>query len=357
LAGYTFAFGVFERALHVFDFTFYSDVLLATKEAIRVIFSGGNIYLHVFRSSVPPGQPFKYGPFEPIFYIPFYLAFGDLRVAELFSSAIVMALIFSLGRFTGYSKTLIPLALYASWGIIIESTGSGVNDDSAGMLGFLSVFLLILSMNRKSKGLASASAIVLGLSICFKLFPALFAPFIVLVIFNLRDEAPIKWKYYLSLTVTTILVLSLPYLVISPQPYLNNIFFGNIDRLVTFQYQWHIWNSVLNRDSFLYLPRLLNTDVNTLIFIVPKAMLAISLATMTLLLVMARKVTSLARAIGCGVITWFVLLIGGPWFPASFLAFIAPFVCSLPILDLAWGKRDPLGPYHKPPYEMESGPS
>ncbi len=335
LAGYTFAFGIYERVIRIFDPTIYSDVLLVTKEAIHVILAGDNIYLHLFRSSIPPGQPFKYGPFEPIFYIPFYYFFEELRFAELFSCIIIMALVFSLGKFIGYAKTLIPLALYSCWGIIIESTGAGVNDDSAGMLAFLSIFLLILAMRQKSRSLAAVSSIVLGISICFKLFPALFAPFIILFLFNLKNKSPINWKYYMALVATTIFVLSLPYLLVSPKPYLNNIFIENSKRLVAFQLQWHIWNSLLNRSFFLYLPRLFNIDVVDLIPIIPKIMLTISLATIILLLVVARKVTSLALATCYGIIVWFVLLTMGPWFPFSYFAFITPFVCSLPILDLA----------------------
>gem|GEM_PF-3698673 len=100
-----------------------------------------------------------------------------------------MILILYLGRYTGYVKTLIPLAIYSSWGVNITTTGAGVNDDSGGMLCILSIFLLIISKQRKSKFLAVASSIVLGLSICFKLFPALVAPFIIILIYNLKRGA------------------------------------------------------------------------------------------------------------------------------------------------------------------------
>jgi len=336
LAGYAFFFGVYERTLHVLDFTFYSDVLLVSKEAVQVMLSGGNVYTHIFRSSVPPGQPFKYGPFEPVFYVPFYLFSGDLRVAELFSAVLVMILILLLGKFSGYDKTLIPLALYSSWGSIITSTGAGVNDDSAALLGFLPIFLLILAMKRRSRKLAWLSSIALGISICFKLFSALFTPFIIILLFNLGRKSPIDWKQYLTLVVATVFGLSLPYLLVSPEAYLRNIFIANVDRLVEFQYQWHIWNSFLSKGFFAYLPGLFNVEVNTMMFMIPKIMLAVSSATFILLLAASWKVTSLARIISYGIVAWFILLMTGPWFPSSFLGFIAPFVCALPILDLAW---------------------
>jgi|GEM_PF-6133452 hypothetical protein len=59
LAGYIFAFGIYSRALYVYDPSIWADVLPVTKEAVEVTLSGGNIYTHIFRSSVPPGQPFK----------------------------------------------------------------------------------------------------------------------------------------------------------------------------------------------------------------------------------------------------------------------------------------------------------
>lgn len=344
LAGAIFSFGIYSRALYVFDPTTWSDVLPVTKEAVQVVLSGGNVYTHIFRSSEPPGQPFKYGPFEPLFYAPFHVLFGDLRIAELFSSTVVMILVFSLGRFVGYDKTLIPLAIFSSWGLNITSTGAGVNDDTAGMLAFLSIFLLVLAQRRRSKLLAATSSIILGLSICFKLFPALFAPFLVFLLFNLREKAPIGWKHYLVILIVTVLGFSLPYLLVSPEPYLKNLFSSNVDRIAELgplSYQWHIWYSVLNRDFFLYLPALLNMDVNALIFMIPKIMLTISLTTIALLLILTKGVVSLARAITYGVFSWFVLLISGPWFPGSFFGFIAPFVCTLPVLDLAWNKKAP----------------
>ncbi|MBS7622612.1 hypothetical protein KEJ39_02910, partial [Candidatus Bathyarchaeota archaeon] len=141
----------------------------------------------------------------------------------------------------------------------------------------------------------------------------------------------------------TLLLFSLPYLLTSPGPYLKNLFSANVDRIVELglmSYQWHIWYSVLNRDFFLYLPTLLSMDVITLIFMIPKIMLAVSAATIVVvLLVLTKGVTSLARIVSYGVISWFALLIPGPWFPGSFFGFIAPFICTLPILDLAWSGR------------------
>ena len=316
LAGSILVFGVYSRALYVFDPATWSDVLPVTKEAVQVVLSGGNVYTHIFRSSEPPGQPFKYGPFEPLFYVPFHVLFGDLRIAELFSSTVVMILIFSLGRSVGYDKTLIPLAIFSSWGLNITSTGAGVNDDTAGMLAFLSIFLLVLAQRKRSKLLGATSSIILGLSICFKLFPALFAPFIIFLLFNLKKTATIDWKYYLALLTATLL-----------------------GARALLSYQWHIWYSILNRDFFFYMPAVLNMDVNVLIFMVPKIMLTISLATIVVLLILTKGVVSLARTICYGVISWFVLLITGPWFPGSFFGFIAPFICTLPILDLAWSER------------------
>ncbi|MEM3003707.1 MAG: hypothetical protein QXK96_00200 [Candidatus Bathyarchaeia archaeon] len=341
-AGLILFFGVYSRAIYVFDPATWSDVLPVTEEAVQVVLSGGNIYTHTYRFSVPPGQPFKYGPFEPIFYVPFYLVFGDLRIAELVSSTLIMTLILILGRFTSYEKTLIPLAIFSSWGLNITSTGAGVNDDTAGMLAFLSVFLLIYAKRRRSVLLGVTSSVFLGLSICFKLFPALLAPFIIFLLFNLKEEVPVDWKLYLAALAATLLLFSLPYLLISPEPYLKNLFSANVDRIVELglmSYQWHIWYSVLNRDFFLYLPTLLSMDVITLIFMIPKIMLAVSVATMVVLLVLTKGVTSLARIISYGVISWFALLIPGPWFPGSFFGFIAPFICTLPILDLAWSDR------------------
>lgn len=342
LAGSILSFGIYSRAIYVFDPATWSDVLPVTKEAVQVVLSGGNVYTHTFRSSEPPGQPFKYGPFEPLFYVPFHILFGDLRIAELFSSTVVVILIFSLGRFVGYDKTLIPLAIFSGWGLNITSTGAGVNDDTAGMLAFLSIFLIVFAHRRRSKLLGATSAVILGLSICFKLFPALFAPFLVFLLFNLRRKAPIDWKQYIVILTFTILGLSSPYLLFSPDPYLKNLFSSNVNRIAELgplSYQWHIWYSVLNRDFFLYLPSLLNMDVNALIFMIPKIMLTISLTTIVLLLILTKGVVSLARAISYGVISWFALLITGPWFPGSFFGFIAPFICALPILDLAWSEK------------------
>lgn len=332
---FIFTFGIYERLLHVLDPTIYSDVLLVTEEAIQVILSGGNIYLHSFRNSVPPGQSFKYGPFEPIFYIPFYFIFGNLEIAEFISSIITMFLIFLLGRYVGYIRTLIPLALYSSWGIIIENTGAGVNDDSSGMLAFLSIFLLIISINRCSRKIAGISAIIFGISICFKLFPALLLPFIVLLLFNLNKKSPIDWKFYFTLVFITIFSLSLPYLIHSPIEYLDNIFVENSNRLVVFLFQWHIWSSLLNRSFLIYLPEILNIKLTAMIPFLPKIMLSIFIVAMILLIYAAKRNTSLAKGIAFGIIAWFILLISGPWFPSSFFSFIAPFICTLPIIDLA----------------------
>ncbi|WP_455369302.1 hypothetical protein [[Eubacterium] cellulosolvens] len=341
LTAYIFSLGIFQRALHVFDPAIYSDVLLVSKESIEVMFSGGNIYLHIFRSSNPPGQPFMYGPFEPIFYAPFYLIFGDIRFGELFSVIITMILIFSLGRYIGYVKTLIPLTIYASWASIISSTGAGVNDDSAAMLAFLSIFLLVISLRKSNKKIGALSSIMLGISICFKLFPAIFVPFIVILLYNLKKRAPINWKYYLGLIFTTVFLLSLPYLLTSPESYLRNVFLSNANRLVVLgpnTYQWHIWSSLLSRDFIFYLPKLINIEYITLMTLIPKIMITIFLISIIVLLMASRRVISLARIVGYCVIAWFILLIFSPWFPGNYFAFIAPFVCTIPILDLVWSR-------------------
>jgi hypothetical protein len=260
-----------------------------------------------------------------------------------------MILILLLGRFVSYEKTLIPLAIFSSWGLNVTSTGAGVNDDTAGMLAFLPIFLLIYAKRRRSGLLGVTSSIVLGLSISFKLLPALFALFLVFLLFNIKEEIPVDWKLYLATLAATLLLASLPYFLISPEPYLKNLFSANVDRIVELglmPHQWHIWYSVLNRDFFLYLPSLLRMDVITLIFMIPKIMLTASMGTMMVLLVLTKDVTSLARVISYGVIAWFALLVTGPWFPSSFFGFIAPFICTLLILDLAWSDKgrtsDPL---------------
>ncbi|MFI5261617.1 MAG: hypothetical protein ACHQZR_03565 [Candidatus Limnocylindrales bacterium] len=104
--------------------TFYgvleADGLAVSQAALRTVLEGGNPYGHGYDVSIPPGQPFVYGPLALLTSLP-----GAW--VELAAGVGTMALM-------AYLRSWVALAIYAAFPLATTMTMSGTNDVLPGLL-------------------------------------------------------------------------------------------------------------------------------------------------------------------------------------------------------------------------------
>jgi len=305
------AMGMLARVLAVRHLPLYSDVLQATEEAARTMLSGGNPYTHAF--STGPKEVFAYPPFEPVYYMPFIA--GDIRYGEVFASSTTLILLYLAGK-TFRSKLTIPvLTFYSLSGLLIASTGVGVNDVSAGMLNLSATLLFAAAVRRKSVRLLIASGVAASLAFCFKQF-SIFFPFFSLV-YLIRDRR-VSWKPYLISFLSTTALIFTPYLVLSPFEFLNEVFTIHLlKRGYSAQFvSYHILPESLKP---LYGTRLWSTAYLVI--------LALSLVFFTC------KTKSLRGVVAYSALAWLISLFLGRYMAISYFAFLAPALCLLVLMS------------------------
>lgn len=303
-------FGIFARIAWYRTNTIDSDVLTATYNALHEVASLHNPYSSVYQSS----GPYTYGPFEALFYAPVYAAGLDLRIMEIFSSIITVFLLLLLCR----EYSLIPISIYSSWQDLIRLSSDGDNDVSAGMITLLAAVLFFYADDRKSRKLIFFSAVCWGLAVSFKLFPVLFVPFL-LAYLRANNPALMRGSFVLPVFLT-VGGLSLPFIATAPRHFLHRIFVDNALRPLTPDRNFWAFTSGMGWGY---------PDYHLIPFIeIPLTLLALTI----LLLFRPRTFRS---AMLFGIITWFVLLLFGPWFPYGYVGFIAPQLLALMHIDLS----------------------
>jgi hypothetical protein len=110
--------------------------------AAAVALGGGNPYGRAYEESIPPGEPYPYGPLG--------IALGPFGMAaELVAAVATMLLL-------GWTRSWITLSVYASFVAVVRLSTAGTNDVSAGLL--IAAGLLVLRRHRVLGGLLLAAA-------------------------------------------------------------------------------------------------------------------------------------------------------------------------------------------------------
>ena len=132
----------------------FSDVPLAIRGALDQLAGGGNPYVLVPGSSVPP---FPYGPFAVLWYMPMH----DPRFQEFIVAIMATTLLAFRGEPMG-------LALWATAPLTVNLASDGSNDHTAAVL--LLVALLVLERAPR------AGALLIGIAATFKIYALAWLP-------------------------------------------------------------------------------------------------------------------------------------------------------------------------------------
>lgn len=144
----------------------WSGVLTVTDAAIDRVQAGLSPWNVAYPESIPPGEPFPYGPTELAWYWPFALQGIELRWVELAGSCALLVALAARGRPIG-------LAVAALTPVLAMVASDGSNDTSAGIMLLVALLLAKRGPIRGGLGLAIAGG--------FKFHALAWAPGLVMI--------------------------------------------------------------------------------------------------------------------------------------------------------------------------------
>ena len=127
----------------------WSGVLSVTGAAIDRMRAGLSPWNVGYPNSIPPGEPFPYGPTELAWYLPFALLRFDLRWVEFACSCALLVALAARGRPIG-------LAVAAFTPVLAMVASDGSNDTSAGIVLLVALLLAKRGSIRGGVGLGIA---------------------------------------------------------------------------------------------------------------------------------------------------------------------------------------------------------
>ena len=292
IAWYAVLIGTSER-LSRFPLLDGSDVLRATQEALVNLLHGLNPYAVPLTSTIPPGSPLVYPPGELLWYLPAHLLFGDLTRVDTVAGILTTVVIAAAGLRAGWERVALPAMLYATWGIGAFRAVDGSNDVSAAFMVALALAVLVFADRDTSAGRVAfmLSAIFFGWAVAFKQFAVVILP---LVVRHLA-VAGRDWRRYALVSLATIAVLVLPFLIWDPRAFL-------LQQLETLTFHTDVWGANI--------PALLQqyTDVTRWLPFFFAGELLLTLAALALLLRARLATLGIATFGGCAVILIALLL-------------------------------------------------
>src|SRR5438105_2924557 len=211
-----------------------SDVLRATQEAILNLQHGLNPYTVPLTSTIPPGSPLVYPPGELLWYLPAHALFGDITRVDTVAGILTTVVISVVGLRVGWDHVALPAVLYATWGIGAFRAIDGSNDVSAAFVVVLALgFLVFADRDSRLGRLAFVlSAITFGWAVAFKQFAVVILP---LVLRHLA-VAGRAWRAYGLISLATIAVLVVPFLVWAPGAFISQ-------QLATLTFHTEVWGA------------------------------------------------------------------------------------------------------------------
>ena len=213
-----------------------SDVLRATQEAIVNLLHGLNPYTVPLTSTIPPGSPLVYPPGELLWYLPAHLFFGDITRVDTVAGILTTVAISVAGLRVGWDRVALPAVLYATWGIAAFRAVDGSNDVSAAFMVVLALAILVFADRDTRVGRVAfvLSAIAFGWAVAFKQFAIVILP---LVLRHLA-VAGRDWRRFGIISLATIAVLVVPFLVWAPGAFLSQ-------QLATLTFHTEVWGANL----------------------------------------------------------------------------------------------------------------
>jgi hypothetical protein len=213
-----------------------SDVLRATQEALVNLLQGLNPYTVPLTSTIPPGSPLVYPPGEFLWYLPAQLLFGDLTRVDTVAGILTTAAVGLAGLRAGWERVALPAMLYATWGIGAFRAVDGSNDVSAAFMVVLALAILVFADRRSRAGRVAfvLSAVAFGWAVAFKQFAIVILP---LVLRHL-SVAGRDWRRYGVISLGTIAVFVVPFLVWDPGAFLSQ-------QLATVTFHTDVWGANL----------------------------------------------------------------------------------------------------------------
>jgi hypothetical protein len=213
-----------------------SDVLRATQEAIVNLLQGLNPYTVPLTSTIPPGSPLVYPPGELLWYLPAHVLFGDLTRVDTVAGILTTVVICIAGLRAGWDRVALPAMLYATWGIGAFRAVDGSNDVSAAFMVVLALAVLVFADRDTRSGRIAfvVSAVFFGWAVAFKQFAIVILP---LVLRHLA-VAGRDWRRYGLISLATIAVLVVPFLVWDPGAFLSQ-------QLATLTFHTDVWGANL----------------------------------------------------------------------------------------------------------------
>ncbi len=212
---YACAVGVADRVFRP-AMLYVSDVIDATREALIVLFSGHNPYLHYFMMTRPMGSPFPYLPGELLFYGIPYAVFHSINEVDRAAGIATIFVLAAAAPLVGIGRASLCVALYAGFKLAAWDSVEGSNDGSLALL--IASCAVCLAWKRET-----ASAVLLGWALAYKPFAWPFLPFITLYV---RSSNPSALRPYVGIALGVAGLLTLPFLFPSPGGLIGNVYHG-----------------------------------------------------------------------------------------------------------------------------------
>ena len=299
-----------------------SDVMNAVDEALRTLFSGGNPYDHYYTTTRPAGGIMPYPPGQLLLHLPGWLVGGyqGARLTELAAAIAGMTALGWLALRFAPAIGLVGLALYAGLPNLIELTGDGSNDTSAGVVILLAVVVVAWAAGRSFSGRSAiAAGVAVGLALGTKQSALLFG--ITLSIYVFAAHRADLGRYVAGMA-GTLVAVSIPFLLLGPIAYIHAIAVIPPHSNV---YGWNLW-VLLKGLGWSNADPLTVSLVN--FFLTFDALLAV--------------VTLCARRVGlaviAGVLVTLAALLSAQWTTHAYFALVLAPLAAVPAL-MAWDLR------------------
>ena len=228
---------------------FVSDVIDATREALGVLASGHNPYLHTFLTTRPPYSPFPYLPGELLLYGIPYALFGTIDRVDRWIGIATLFLIAALAPIVGVGRAALCVALFGTFMLAAATAVDGTNDGGLALLLIASVVLLAWSeaalTRLRSRKLWAVcyygSAVFFAWALLYKAFSWPFFPFI--IAYLMGKDRVCAWRYMLTVGSLSLLAV-IPFLFPSPGGFFSNVYQGFVFH--EYLYGLNLWTALRN---------------------------------------------------------------------------------------------------------------
>jgi hypothetical protein len=300
-----------------------SDVLNAVDEALRTFFSGASPYDHYYLTTRPPGSLMPYPPGQLLLHYPGWLLDGydGVRLTELGAAIVGMTSLAWLAVRVAPTVGLVGLALYAGLPNLINLTGDGGNDTSAGVVVLVAILVMVWAADRSLVGWSAVVAgVAVGFALATKQSTLLFG---VALSFYVFAAHPPALRRYLAGLAGVLVLVSVPFLLLGPEAYLRGVAtLGTHDIQV---YGWNGWVLVQQLGWTV-------ADVPT------ASAISIFVTFGMLVLVATLAARGVAAAALAGVLATLAALLTAEWTSYSYFAVVLTPLVAIPAL-VTWELR------------------